>query len=48
MVYQNAKSVVNTYVLARRLGHTYAHENVKHTPSTTVQDATQSSGYEKC
>ena len=48
MVYQSAKSVVNTYVLARRLGHTYAHENVKHTPSTTVQVATQSYGYENC
>jgi len=48
MVYQSAKSVVNTYVLERESGHTYAHENVKHTPSTTVQVATQSSGYKKC
>lgn len=48
MVYQSAKSVVNTYVLAKRSGHTYAHENVKRTLSTTVQVATQSSGYEKC
>jgi len=48
MVYQSAKSAVNTYVLARKLGHIYAHENVKHTPSTIAQVATQSSGYDNC
>jgi len=40
MVNQSVKSVVNTYVLARRLGRIYVHENVNHTQSTTVQVAT--------